>query len=136
MAIRAACRETTIGPHHFVYPLFVHEQAADVPIGSMPGCARLSPASLLAEVERARGVGVKMIALFPAIDEALKDPHGRESYNPDGLVPRKFKSFWHAANEAGISRMYGGIHFRAAIELGLEQGRCIGEYAAKLKTRK
>jgi len=58
------------------------------------------------------------------------------THEADGLVPRKFKSFWDAANEAGISRMYGGIHFRAAIELGLEQGRCIGEYAAKLKTRK
>jgi porphobilinogen synthase len=96
-AIRAACRETTIGPQHFVYPLFVHEHAGDVPIASMPGCARLSPASLLAEVERARAVGVKMIALFPAIDESLKDPHGRESYNPDGLVPRSvaaIKSRW------------------------------------------
>jgi hypothetical protein len=58
------------------------------------------------------------------------------THEADGLVPRKFKSFWDAANEAGISRLYGGIHFRAAIESGLEQGRCIGEYAAKLKTRK
>ena len=86
--IRAACRETTIGPQHFVYPLFIHEKSGDEPIASMPGCARLSPASLLAEVERARAVGVKMIALFPAIAESLKDPHGRESFNPDGLVPR------------------------------------------------
>lgn len=86
--IRAACRETTIGPQHFVYPLFIHEKPGDEPIASMPGCARLSPASLLAEVERARAVGVKMIALFPAIAESLKDPHGRESFNPDGLVPR------------------------------------------------
>jgi hypothetical protein len=30
--------------------------------------------------------------------------------------------------------MYGGIHFRAANENGLEQGRCIGAYAAGLKT--
>ncbi|MBC8070686.1 MAG: porphobilinogen synthase [Deltaproteobacteria bacterium] len=86
--IRAACRQTTLGPQHFIYPLFVHAGDLDVPIGSMPGCARLSPASLLAEVERARDVGVKMIALFPAIDDALKHPHGKESYNPDGLVPR------------------------------------------------
>ncbi|MBX7080903.1 MAG: porphobilinogen synthase [Nannocystaceae bacterium] len=96
-AIREACRETTVGPQHFIYPLFVHEGDADIPIASMPGCARLSPRSLLAEVERARAVGVRMIALFPAIDEALKDPHGKESYNPDGLVPRTvatLKSRW------------------------------------------
>jgi hypothetical protein len=58
------------------------------------------------------------------------------THEADGLKARSFKSFWHAAEEAGISRLYGGIHFRAAIERGLEQGRCIGEYAAKLKTRK
>ncbi|MFO0635418.1 MAG: porphobilinogen synthase [Nannocystaceae bacterium] len=87
-AIREACRETTVGPQHFIYPLFVHERDVDVPIPSMPGCSRLSPRSLLAEVERARAVGVRMIALFPAIDDALKDPRGKESYNPDGLVPR------------------------------------------------
>ena len=54
----------------------------------------------------------------------------------DGLQPRHFSSFWEAANEAGISRLYGGIHFRAAIEQGLEQGRCIGRYVNALKTRK
>ena len=53
----------------------------------------------------------------------------------DGLAPRSFPSFWAAAREAGISRMYGGIHFRAAIDDGLEQGRCIGEYTNALRTR-
>jgi hypothetical protein len=52
----------------------------------------------------------------------------------DGLKPRSFPSFAAAADEAGISRLYGGIHYRAAIEKGLEQGRCIGAYAIALKT--
>ena len=56
--------------------------------------------------------------------------------SPDGLKPRKFTSFWEAANQAGISRLYGGIHFRAAIVHGLEQGRCIGAYAVALKTKR
>ncbi|OJF93608.1 vanadium-dependent haloperoxidase [Pararhizobium antarcticum] len=54
----------------------------------------------------------------------------------DGLPPRSFASFWDAAEEAGISRLYGGIHFRSAIERGLDQGRCIGAYANALKTRR
>ncbi len=54
----------------------------------------------------------------------------------DGLAPRKFTSFWDAANQAGISRLYGGIHFRAAIKYGLEQGRCIAAYTIALKTVK
>jgi hypothetical protein len=48
---------------------------------------------------------------------------------------RPFKSFWEAANEAGISRLYGGIHFRSAVERGLEQGRCVGLAVNALKTK-
>lgn len=56
--------------------------------------------------------------------------------SPDGRQPRTFKSFHEAAEEAGISRMYGGIHFRSAIVDGLAQGRCIAAYTVALKTRK
>jgi membrane-associated phospholipid phosphatase len=43
--------------------------------------------------------------------------------------PRYFTSFEAAATEAAISRLYGGIHYRAAIENGLRQGRCVGATA-------
>ena len=55
---------------------------------------------------------------------------------PDGLPSRRFPSFWAAADEAGLSRLYGGIHYPVAITEGLAQGRCIGAYAAALTTRK
>jgi hypothetical protein len=51
-----------------------------------------------------------------------------------GLPARSFRSFHEAAEEAGLSRLYGGIHFRAAIERGLEQGRCIGRHVSALAT--
>ena len=54
----------------------------------------------------------------------------------DNLPMRQFSSFEDAANQAGISRLYAGIHYRAAIENGLAQGKCIGTYAANLKTWK
>lgn len=41
------------------------------------------------------------------------------------LEPRSFTSFQAAASEAGISRLYGGIHYRTGIEKGLDQGRCV-----------
>jgi len=44
-----------------------------------------------------------------------------------GLPIRTFKSFNHAAEEAAISRLYGGIHYRAAIENGQVQGKKVGE---------
>jgi hypothetical protein len=51
-----------------------------------------------------------------------------------GMPSRKFTSFRQAADEACISRLYGGIHFRDAIENGREQGRRIAAYIiGKLK---
>ena len=43
-----------------------------------------------------------------------------------GLPVRSFASFNAAAEEAAISRMYGGIHYRAAVENGIDQGRSVG----------
>lgn len=43
-----------------------------------------------------------------------------------GLPIRSFQSFNQAADEAAISRMYGGIHYRAAVEVGVGQGRKVG----------
>lgn len=45
---------------------------------------------------------------------------------PFGLPVRTFASFHKAAQEAAISRMYGGIHYRAAVENGLQQGISVG----------
>ena len=45
-----------------------------------------------------------------------------------GLPVRSFTSFTKAADEAAISRMYGGIHYRAAVEIGVGQGRKLGNF--------
>ncbi|HET6745472.1 MAG TPA: vanadium-dependent haloperoxidase [Candidatus Limnocylindria bacterium] len=54
------------------------------------------------------------------------------THDARGLAPRSFGSFAEFAQEAAISRLYGGIHFRSAIERGLEQGRCIGSAVAAI----
>lgn len=41
-------------------------------------------------------------------------------------MQRSFKSFSEAADEASISRLYGGIHYRFSIETGAEMGRKLG----------
>ena len=49
-------------------------------------------------------------------------------------MKRSFNSIQEAADEAGISRLYGGIHYRAAIEEGKKQGIKVGNlYANKFK---
>lgn len=45
-----------------------------------------------------------------------------------GLPARAFKSFNNAAEEAAISRFYGGIHYMDAINDGLVQGKKVGEW--------
>ena len=47
---------------------------------------------------------------------------------PYGLPTRSFTSFRNAAKEAAISRIYGGIHYNAAVENGLTQGINIGNF--------
>ncbi|MCC5928005.1 MAG: vanadium-dependent haloperoxidase [Cyclobacteriaceae bacterium] len=45
-----------------------------------------------------------------------------------GLPARPFSSFRQAAEEAAISRLYGGIHFRDAIEAGVVQGKAVSDF--------
>jgi hypothetical protein len=45
-----------------------------------------------------------------------------------GFSPRTFKSFNAAADEAAVSRFYGGIHYMDAIQNGQQQGEAIGKF--------
>ncbi len=54
---------------------------------------------------------------------------------PFGLPARSYSSFQEAADEAAISRLYGGIHYQPAIEKGVMQGKNIGHFVVeKLET--
>ena len=53
-----------------------------------------------------------------------------------GLPVRYFRSFNHAAEEAAISRLYGGIHYMPAIANGAREGKELGNFVVeKLRTR-
>ncbi len=43
------------------------------------------------------------------------------------FVPRSFNSFWATAEEAALSRFYGGIHTKQDNEIGLAEGKKIGQ---------
>jgi hypothetical protein len=54
-----------------------------------------------------------------------------------GLPTRNYSSFKKAAEEAAISRFYGGIHYMPTIANGQGEGYAIGEFFVnKLNTRK
>lgn len=58
------------------------------------------------------------------------------THDARGLAPRSFASFTAFAEEAAISRLYGGIHYRSAIDRGIEHGRCVGATVAALPMRR
>ena len=66
-------------------------------------------------------------------DDFAFDDTTEEKY---GLTVRSFKSFIHASEEAAVSRLYGGIHYRPAIDNGVTQGRALGRFLVeKLEVR-
>ena len=52
------------------------------------------------------------------------------------LPTREFPSFLAASEEAALSRLYGGIHYRPAIDYGVTQGEAVGRHAlGRLRSR-
>ncbi|WP_313315284.1 porphobilinogen synthase [Pulveribacter sp.] len=100
---RNLVREHALSPHDFIYPVFVHEgEKLRTPVASMPGVERLSLDLLLPVAEECLRLGVPYLALFPSIDGALKTPDGRESLNPEGLIPRVIRALKKEFPELGV----------------------------------
>jgi PAP2 superfamily len=75
------------------------------------------------------------VVLTKVLGENIAFPDSTEI--PYGLPVRKYTSFHQAAQEASISRFYGGIHFRPALDNGFMQGEKVGNWVVgKIKTRK
>jgi PAP2 superfamily len=84
--------------------------------------------------EYTSGHSVQSGAAFAVLTDLWGENYAFEDNTHDarGLAPRRFTSFTRAAEEAALSRLYGGIHFRPAIERGLEQGRCLADAINRL----
>jgi len=98
-AIRRMIRETTLAPADFILPMFLHEDAENVAIASMPGVTRWSVAGLVDAAGEAHALGIPAVVLFPKIEESLKTPDAAECANDDGLVPRAIRALKRAHPE-------------------------------------
>jgi len=88
-AMRNLVREARLSPHDLILPMFVEEgENVRTPVASMPGVERGSIDQIVADAKVAHGLGVQGVALFPALEDDLKDPTGTESLNDDGLLQR------------------------------------------------
>ncbi|MGY9084343.1 MAG: porphobilinogen synthase [Acidimicrobiales bacterium] len=99
-AIRAMARETNLGVHNLILPLFVQEgEGKFTPIASMPGQARLSIDLMVKHCQTVAEAGVPGIALFPALPDDQKDTHGTSSTDPDNVNLRAVRAIKAAVPE-------------------------------------
>ncbi|MGB7421432.1 MAG: porphobilinogen synthase [Comamonas sp.] len=100
---RNLMRESRLSSHDFIYPVFVHEgEKRRESVPSMPGVERLSLDLLLPVAEECVKLDIPVLALFPAIDGALKTPNGKEAANPDGLIPRVVRTLKKEFPQLGV----------------------------------
>ena len=84
---RALVREHDLTVSDLIWPIFIREgKGQQEPVSSMPGVHRLSIDLLVDAVGEAAGLGIPIVALFPATDPAKKTPGAEEAWNPDNLV--------------------------------------------------
>lgn len=101
-AIRSMVRETRLDAAQLIYPVFLHADADDVPIASMPGQTRWSLKGLVAEVRRVASLGIDKVVLFPKVDDSLKTETGEEAANDGGLVPQAIRAIKDACPETSV----------------------------------
>jgi hypothetical protein len=71
----------------------------------------------------------KVLSSIFGADTAFTD----NTHNDRGWGPRTFKNFKAAADEAALSRLYAGIHFRSGVVGGQVQGRCVSDRVLALR---
>jgi porphobilinogen synthase len=96
-------REHQLTADDLIYPVFVLDgKNQRQAVGSMPGVERLSLDLLMPVAEDCVKLGIPVMALFPVIESSLKDPHGNEALNPEGLVPTVVRALKKNFPDLGI----------------------------------
>ena len=99
---RKLVAENLLSAGDLIWPVFVHDEKDRMPVDTMPGAFRHSIASLVDAAGEAAALGIPTIAVFPAVEPALKDPDGGEAINPDNLVCRAVSALKQAVPELGV----------------------------------
>lgn len=88
-AIRKLVQENEVTVNDFIFPLFLIDgKNKKSEVASMPGIFRFSSDLLLKEIESCLNLGINTFALFPNIEEKLKDKKATESWNKKGMYLR------------------------------------------------
>ncbi|MFM8415023.1 MAG: porphobilinogen synthase [Planctomycetota bacterium] len=90
--LRRAVTETVLTPADLVWPIFVHDHEAAVPVPSMPGVERLPVEGVLVAAAEAIALGIPALAIFPVVEAALKTDDGGHACDPDNLACRTVRA--------------------------------------------
>jgi porphobilinogen synthase len=102
-ALRDLTQENRLSVKDLIWPLFIRDGVkVEEPIGAMPGVSRLSVDRVVAAAERAAGLGIPAICLFPYTDPALKTETCEEAWNPDNLANRAIRAIKQAVPEIAV----------------------------------
>ena len=100
---RRLMREHRLTTDDLIYPVFIIDgKNRRVAVDSMPGVQRYTIDQLLRHADSCLKAGIPAVALFPAIERALKTADGREAVNPKGLVPRAVAALKKRFPELGV----------------------------------
>ena len=100
---RKLVKENNLSINDLIYPIFVtYGSNVKEEIESMPGIYRFSLDLLANEIERISSLAIPAIALFPKIEQSLKDPNGSEALNKNNLVCNAIKISKKVNNELGV----------------------------------
>ena len=100
---RRLTAENTLSTSDLILPLFILDgKKKKEEILSMPGVFRYSLDNLLLEIETIVQKNIPLIALFPNIEQNLKDAKGSEALNYNGIVPRAISMIKKEFPELGV----------------------------------
>ncbi len=100
---RNLVRENYLSPNDLVLPLFIIEGNNEkTKIASMPNIYRLSIDLAVKMAKQAASEGIPALALFPNIDENMRDEGASEALNSDNLICRALSEIKSAVPEIGL----------------------------------
>ena len=92
-SIRDLVAENKLSIDDLIQPIFVKESIKEKEeIESLVGIFRHSEKSILKEIEELVKLGIKAVAIFPAIDEDKKDEKGSEAVNENNFLNNVIKA--------------------------------------------
>jgi porphobilinogen synthase len=100
---RRLVRENSLSVDDLIWPIFLNEGSRErEPVASMPGVERFSIGGAVRAAERAAGLGIPVLALFPNTEPSVRDERGSEALNSRNLTCRAIREIKRAVPNIGI----------------------------------